>query len=438
MLGGSSTGTAGALQFPDLLFSQQDTIPDSPNQVFSGTIGSRVLFPNTTAKAALPGGLPNPKVGVRAIDPEAVRPRVYEIQAGVEQQLPGSFNLSVNYLFTRGAHLPSAEDSNIGPNFDSALCTSAVASSCGAAVTNNYILPNGTPISVPFFSQRLDARTGPIITQFSDVDSSYNGLVFTIRRPATHGFEILANYTYSKAMDDGQAGSGISGENFLSTDGVISNYDRKLEYGPSETDVPSRFTASVVYTPTYASHISNIVERKFLDGWSISSTILASMGTRYSATISSTGQQTAVFCGAVTANCTNPGYYGTNGALLATPVTLTGLDGGLSGSDIQTTGNNFGGRAPNFGRNAFELPNLYNVDLRLTKETTIRERYNIEFRLEAFNTFNSTLVQAVSSNLYSVGKGNQLTTSSTFQAPSTTSGLLLAPRQMQAGLRFEF
>jgi hypothetical protein len=84
-------------------------------------------------------------------------------------------------------------------------------------------------------------------------------LVVTIRRPATHGFEILANYTYSKAMDDGQAGSGISGENFLSTDGVISNYNRKLEYGPSATDVPSRFTASVVYTPTYASHISNAV-----------------------------------------------------------------------------------------------------------------------------------------------------------------------------------
>jgi hypothetical protein len=162
------------------------------------------------------------------------------------------------------------------------------------------------------------------------------------------------------------------------------------------------------------------------------------MGTRYSATISSTGQQSAVFCGLPTTGCTNPGYFGTNGALLATPVTLTGLDGGLSGSDIQTTGNNIGGKAANFGRDAFELPNLYNVDLRLTKITTIKERYSIELRLEAFNTFNSTLVQAVSANLYSVGKGNVLTTSSTFQTPSTTSGLLLAPRQMQAGLRFNF
>ena len=95
-----------------------------------------------------------------------------------------------------------------------------------------------------------------------------------------------------------------------------------------------------------------------------------------------------------------------------------------------------------FGRNSLVLPNLYNVDLRLTKVTTFKERYSIEFRAEAFNVFNSTLVQAVNASAYSLGGSGTavgtLVPSSSFQAVTTTSGLLLAPRQLQAGLRFEF
>jgi hypothetical protein len=436
----TTVGGTPALQFPNVLFQQQNVGQTAPNVLFPGSINAPVpVYGTNVTPAEVPGYVvPNSKTGIRALDPGAQRPHVYEAEAGVEQQLPGSFNLSINYTFTRGVSLPSQEDANIAGNFDTGICSDMASTpggqQCGETITRSYTYPAtlGLPagaVTVPFFYQRINPATGPIITQFSDVLSTYNGLVITVRRPATHGFEILANYTYSKAFDDGQAGTGINAENFLSTDGDLDPYDRNYEYGPSSTDVRNRFTGSFVYTPPFAKNLNNMVERKFLDGWQISTTILASNGTHYSPTISTSGQQTDLVSG-----------YAPGSSTLTT-FTLQGLNGGMSGADIQTTSQNFGGRAVNFGRNSLVLPNLYNVDLRLTKLTTFKERYSIELRLEAFNLFNSTLVQAVNSNAYSLGTSGNVGTmalSSSFQAPTTTSGLLLAPRQLQAGLRFDF
>jgi hypothetical protein len=107
-------------------------------------------------------------------------------------------------------------------------------------------------------------------------------------------------------------------------------------------------------------------------------------------------------------------------------------------------------------RAAFELPNYFTADLRLQKETPIHERYNIEFRIEAFNALNSTIVTGVNTSAYtyaqpgqtsggilcpSVASGNTSTCmvpSSSFQQHTTTTSNLLGARQMQAGLRFDF
>lgn len=443
----TTSGGAGAfpaLQFPNVLFQQQDVGQTKANVLFPGSItaATPVYGTNVTPLEVTGFVTPNSKTGIRALDPGAHRPHVYELQAGIEQQLPGSFNVSLNYVFTRGVALPSQEDANIGSNFDPNICSNPAPTTpggapqqCGEFINRTYTYPAtlGLPasaVSVPFFFQRVNPNTGPIIAQFSDVESTYNGLVLTVRRPATHGFEILANYTYSKAFDDGQAGTGINAENFLSTDGVVSPFNRNFEYGPSSTDVRNRFTASLVYSPPFTKNISNLVERKFLDGWQISTTILASNGTHYSPQISTSNPQTDLVTGYAP------------GATASESVPLLGVDGGMSGADIQTTSQNFGGKAANFGRNSLVLPNLYNVDLRVTKETTFKERYSIEFRAEAFNLFNSTLVQAVNATAYSLGGSGTatgtMTLSNSFQTNMTTSGLLLAPRQLQAGLRFEF
>ena len=124
----------------------------------------------------------------------------------------------------------------------------------------------------------------------------------------------------------------------------------------------------------------------------------------------------------------------------------------MSGSDIQTTANSIGGRIAWLPNNSFELPNFSDVDLRLVREFSLRERYHFEFRAEAFNAFNSTIVQAINANAYSYASPGPTTATcpsslhantcmvpvSTFQTPTTTSGVLLGARQLQFALRFEF
>jgi hypothetical protein len=129
-----------------------------------------------------------------------------------------------------------------------------------------------------------------------------------------------------------------------------------------------------------------------------------------------------------------------------------------------------GGRIAWLPRASFKLPNYGVLDLRLAKQITIRERFNVELRAEMFNALNSTLILDVDKNAYTYASlaastsatptpacWNGLTTSgtgpaagtmahantcmvpvTTFQQPITTTGNLLGSRQVQFGARFNF
>jgi hypothetical protein len=170
------------------------------------------------------------------------------------------------------------------------------------------------------------------------------------------------------------------------------------------------------------------------DGWNFSTTVTASNGTYYSGEIQGTSAQ----CLVVTTPC---------------PAGDLALEGGLGGADISTSFANLGGRIAWMPRNSFELPSYSDVDVRIARQVTIHERYAFEFRAEAFNVVNSTIVQAVNQNAYNYGtpSGSSATCPAThtntclvpnpvttFQVPSTTLGTLLGPRQLQFGLRFGF
>ena len=120
----------------------------------------------------------------------------------------------------------------------------------------------------------------------------------------------------------------------------------------------------------------------------------------------------------------------------------------MTGAEVSTFASATGGRVSWLARNPYNLPNFTNIDFRLGRGVTFRERYRLDFTADAFNLFNSTIVTAVNTTAYTyTGPGvgacaghtnGCLLPSSTFGSRSTTSGALYGARQLQMGVRFEF
>jgi hypothetical protein len=111
--------------------------------------------------------------------------------------------------------------------------------------------------------------------------------------------------------------------------------------------------------------------------------------------------------------------------------------------------NSFGEfRFPYDGRNAYRMPNIFNVDLRLSKRFNFTERYNLELIAEGFNIFNRTHVFDVNATAYSrgsvsapvnnVSNGTLTYQTATFGNPSVTDSFYWRERQIQFAARFHF
>ena len=414
--GAGATGACVGLTFPNLLFQQQQT---SLAPAFPGSLAPIV--------SATPSGnlcTDNPLLcTIRGLDPQDVRPRAYMAEAGIEQQLPGNINLSVSYTFTRGVHFPAHYDSNVAKN-SLVKGYDILGSATGG--------PTQLTSFVPFFTTRIDTTSGAILAEHSIATSTYHGMTVSVRKPMSHQIEVLANYTLSLATDSGaynaNAGSGM----YLGSDGVLDPYNFRGEFGPSGTDTRNRFVASVIWQPTFAKNFSSGVIRAMLGGWNLATTLTASDGSHYSARL----QSTAVQCAVLTSPC---------------PIGFAGLDGGMTGTVLNSNGTPDPGRAAWLQRNSFILPAYHNIDLRLEKDFSIHERFHFALRGEAFNLLNTTITTAVDTTGFNFVAPSAtspvcpLTHTNTcivpiasFQNPTTTSTASLGARQLQAGVRFSF
>ena len=382
-----------ALTFPNLIFTPPGATPQAP---FAGALTPQVTPFTPPAGTQLAHGLV----------PDFVNPLVHEGEFTIEQQLPGSMSLSLGYLFARGLHLPVFVDSNLAP----------------ATATHTYDILNASnavaqSITVPWYTARLNPATGVILNGYSIANSWYNGLVVTLRRPMSHGFEALINYTWSKAEDDG-AVAGANGT-FYGTDPPLDPYHQKQENSLSDLNQKSRFVGSLVYNPKFkVTGVAN----QIANGWFLSTIVTAATGQPVFATIS--------------------GF------------PSGGVDYGVDGGEVTNTGGSTGGRPPQLGRNVFIGPGLVNMDLRIMRQFTFRERLHLQLIGEAFNIFNHTNISSVNGtafNFSAVGSGactaalagstnGCIIPNAAFLAPtgSTSVNGLLASRQLQMSLKLTF
>ena len=415
---GSTALRGCAPTFPNVFFTPPGPAVAAP---FAGAL---------TPTVGIPGGtLPAASTAVHGMVPDFVNPTAHEAELTIERQLPGRMSFSATYLLTRGIHLPASYDANVAPAGTPFLNSSGTLINPVATATYDVLASSAAgaatalTTTVPYYTSRLDSPSGLILNQYSIINTWYNGLVLSLRKPMSHDVELLFNYTYSHALDTGQT-SGTNGT-FFGTDGVLDPYNLKQDYANSDLDQRHRFVGSVVWAPTYGKDMSNAIARQLVNGWTASAIITSATGQPYQANIG-----TSVIT-----------PFGSN----ASPV-----DGGLTGGEVSTFAGPTGGRVSWLARNPYFLPNYTDVDFRLGRGITFHEKYNLTFSVDAFNLFNSTIVAAKNTTAYTyAGPGSSsactaahthgcLVPSSSFGSITTTSGSLYGARQLQINAKFNF
>jgi hypothetical protein len=335
------------------------------------------------------------------MSPNWVNPRTHEGEVTLERGLPGALSGSVAYVVSRGLHLPILYDANLAPS--TTTKTYDILNSSGAT-TQTY--------TVPFYTTRINTNTGEVFVGSSDVNSWYNSMVLTVRRPMSHGLEFTANYTLSKALDGAQVG-GANGT-FNGTDYPVDPYNRKLEYGLSDLDQRQRFVAHAVWMPS-AKGVANQAARMILDGWAFST--IVTMSTGFPVTPYITGAPSP-------------------------------LDGGVTGGVSYAGATQ--GRAGWLPRNSSTAPGFHNVDIRIGRQFPLGERVKLSLIGEAFNLFNHTNVSSVSTTGFSyTAAGSGLCAGHTnacfvpyistpYLSATNTSNLMWGPRQLQVSGRLTF
>ena len=280
----------------------------------------------------------------------------------------------------------------------------------------------------------------------------YNALQAEIRRRFTDGLSFQANYTFGKVLTD------IQGDGQTRFDPLLDNARPELEYARADHDRTHTININTNYELPFGNgrrflNQGGIVDKIF-GGWQFTSIINISSGTPISildpnGTFNRTGRsgrQTAF--SNLTADQIQDliGRYEVNGVVYWIDPSVIAPSGGpgagtaTAGSYAATPDNpafpgqvffrNAAGQTGNLPRNFLDGPWYFNWDAGLIKNIRFGERYNLQFRAEAFNVLNNV-------NFF-VGEGSGI-----FNIGSTNFGKILpgseySPRIMQFAFRFEF
>lgn len=256
-----------------------------------------------------------------------------------------------------------------------------------------------------------------------DINGNYNSLQMTAQR-RMNSITLLANYTFSKALDDvplGQGNAGIASQS-VSPLPDTNPMRHRFDYGRSDFDHRHIVTISYVWDlPKLERH--NLALREALGGWETTGIVSYSSGQALTPIAGADRSQTGL--GTDRATVISPLHvYGGN----ACHGTTTACVNYLNPSAFVTvyTPTSFPlGTYGNVGKGAYNGPSYADWDMGLLKNFAVTERMTLQFHAEFFNALNHT----------NLGNPNLTANSPTFGAIQGTNG---DPRIGQLALKLIF
>jgi hypothetical protein len=231
-----------------------------------------------------------------------------QINTGIDYLIGNHTLISATYNFVRGIKVFAAR--NINP----------------------IVRPIPTNPVLSAIIGRSDPTRGEVFEFESAFDSYYHSFTISINQRFARRFNVLAHYTYSKAIDnfiDFRIESGLLE--------IVDPLKPGSERGLSLQDLRNRFVLSGIWELNYTNN-------RLLRDFQLSTILNLNSGRPYNL---------------------------------------------LAGVDLNMNGDNPPGDRPTgLGRNVGITPGFANVDLRLTRTAIINERYKLQGFIEIFNLFN--------------------------------------------------
>jgi Carboxypeptidase regulatory-like domain/TonB-dependent Receptor Plug Domain len=360
-----------SLQFSDTNpFSPQLTLTNPAGPFSNPLLGVVNPFP---APFPPPKGtvFPSPASAV-TYEPgkELVSPLVYKWSLTVEHQLPGGWLTRGSYVGTRSTQIRKEIEldpavyipgSSLGPD-------------------QRRYLPGYNTIS----------EVSP------NAEGTYEALQLNVEKRVASGLTILANYTYSKNLDNLQPGAhteDISGD----IPSAIPWYfpgSNAFDKGPADIDATHRFVASYVWQIPGAPETHRVL-RLVTNGWETSGILSAQTG--FPMTILAGKDQSGTALGQDRANLSgNP--YGPGACGTRAPCADYLNKAAFQLPALGTFGN--------LGKNSLRAPGSFDWDMGLFRNFAITERWQLQFRAEFFNALNHVNLGVPASSVSSGGFGS--------------------------------
>jgi hypothetical protein len=312
--------------------------------------------------------------------PNYRNPQAQQASFGIERQVGNSLSISASYIYVHTTHLPWAVDKNLLPG---APVVSGAAGANGLRTNGLPFQDWGAPQCVTSPGLCFADSTHTILqnNEYASVaDAIYHGGILEVKKRFSDRFTLLANYTYSKAIDDST--------DFNSDYAAFDEVDLAAERSLSDFDQRHKVViAAVVESPWQESRI-----------WS---------GFELSPIVSY-----------------NSGH----------PFNL------LAGADINGDNHFTNDRPPGAPRNSGLGPNYATFDLRLSKRFKLGESSGLRFTAEGFNLANRTNYASVN-NVVGADFAPPFNVRGTASlSPSQPLGFTAAlpRREIQLGARFDF
>ncbi len=343
----------------------------SPSPIpFAPPIGASFSNPFVTGFNIPPSNLVGQ--GISTIVPTTPTPMQQQWTGSFQHQLTTNFMVEVAYTGSRGEHI--WQDFPLNAANPSYL-------SLGTALAQQVTNPFHGKITTGSLSATTVARSQLLLPfpQYTSInlhdypvgDSSYNAFTARVDKRFAHGFTIEGSFTASKEIDD-------VGEHFSGRSGITNPYNMRLDRSVADYDVPQRLVVSYIWQLPFGpgqSHFSSGLLATVVGNWQINGITSLQKGMPIVITAPNvsglpglTSGADRVGTGALPGGPTADKWFDTSSFIAAQPYTL--------GTDSRTEPN-------------LRAPGITNFDFSLMRNQLVRERFNIQFRAEAFNIFNT-------------------------------------------------